>query len=344
MVKEKKITAKKVPSQKWKYVFLPILMVIFIISFSFPLVYYEKKYENRIFPGITIAGIEFGNRKVSDVENYFKQKNVPFNEILLTLSFEDTIATLSASDLSVSYDCNLSGTQAYSIGRSGQLLSDTYQKWRAFTTGINLPSVLNMNNEIIEEKLTQLAQAIDIPAEDALFQFEKGKVGVFKISKDGRALNINQAKQLISSYINAYAKETDLESPVINIKLPVDKLIPNITTENSNNFGIKELIGYGSSKFHGSIPGRVHNVNLAASKIHGHLIPPGTEFSFNNIIGDISSSTGFQPAYIIKEGRTVLGDGGGVCQVSTTLFRAALNSGLPITERHAHAYRVHYYE
>jgi len=67
-------------------------------------------------------------------------------------------------------------------------------------------------------------------------------------------------------------------------------------------------------------------------------------FSFNKSLGDVSADTGFEQAYIIKEGRTVLGDGGGVCQVSTTFFRAALNAGLPILERHAHAYRVHYYE
>ncbi|MBI5619631.1 VanW family protein, partial [Candidatus Gottesmanbacteria bacterium] len=65
---------------------------------------------------------------------------------------------------------------------------------------------------------------------------------------------------------------------------------------------------------------------------------------FNDAVGDISAATGYQSAYIIKEGKTVLGDGGGVCQVSTTLFRAALDAGLTIIERRAHAYRVHYYE
>ena len=83
---------------------------------------------------------------------------------------------------------------------------------------------------------------------------------------------------------------------------------------------------------------------LAASKFDGILIPPGETFSFNKQIGDISALTGYQPAYIIKEGKTVLGDGGGVCQVSTTLFRAAINAGLPVVDRTAHAYRVSYYE
>lgn len=83
---------------------------------------------------------------------------------------------------------------------------------------------------------------------------------------------------------------------------------------------------------------------LAASKFNGVLVKPGETFSFNDVLGDVSAYTGFQQAYVIKEGKTVLGDGGGVCQVSTTLFRAIINAGLPVVERAAHAYRVGYYE
>jgi vancomycin resistance protein YoaR len=74
------------------------------------------------------------------------------------------------------------------------------------------------------------------------------------------------------------------------------------------------------------------------------LLSPGEVFSFNQAVGDISAETGYKQAYVIKEGRTVLDDGGGVCQVSTTLFRAVLYAGLPVIERTAHAYRVGYYE
>jgi vancomycin resistance protein YoaR len=78
--------------------------------------------------------------------------------------------------------------------------------------------------------------------------------------------------------------------------------------------------------------------------MNGVLIAPDEVFSFNKAIGDISRYTGYKEAYVISGGKTILGDGGGVCQVSTTLFRAALNTGLPIEERHGHAYRVGYYE
>ncbi len=107
---------------------------------------------------------------------------------------------------------------------------------------------------------------------------------------------------------------------------------------------LKKLLSIGKSDFSHSIPERIHNIILASSKFNGILIPKDKIFSFNEIVGEISSLTGYKPAYIIKQGKTVLGDGGGVCQVSTTLFRAALNAGLPIIERIPHAYRVSYYE
>jgi len=134
------------------------------------------------------------------------------------------------------------------------------------------------------------------------------------------------------------------EEGALTIEVPVVTSQPKIATGDVNNLGIKELIGRGVSRFRGSIPNRVHNISLASSRYKGVLIAPGETLSFNKILGDVSGLTGFKQAYVIMEGRTVLGDGGGVCQVSSTLFRAALNAGLPIAERTAHAYRVGYYE
>jgi vancomycin resistance protein YoaR len=134
------------------------------------------------------------------------------------------------------------------------------------------------------------------------------------------------------------------DAKTLDLNIPVAKTLPDITTDQVNNFGIKQLIGRGTSTFYHSIPGRVHNVALASSRLNGTLVKPGETFSFNQALGDVSAFTGYQQAYIISEGKTILGDGGGVCQVSTTLFRALLNAGLPIMERQAHAYRVSYYE
>ncbi|NCU32515.1 MAG: vancomycin resistance protein, partial [Candidatus Moranbacteria bacterium] len=93
-----------------------------------------------------------------------------------------------------------------------------------------------------------------------------------------------------------------------------------------------------------SIPGRIHNVALTASRLNNTLVAPGETFSFNQTLGEISAATGFKEGYVIKGNRSELSAGGGVCQVSTTLFRALLNSGLKINLRLPHSYRVSYYE
>lgn len=344
MVKEKKSPKKKRSVYLLLLYFFGVCFIFLSLFVSSLVFFFEKTYRGRIYPGVRVDNIIFGGKSPEDAEEYFHEKSKPFSGLTVHLNFENNIATLSGKELDLSYDGKLAAVQAYAIGRSGNFLSDTYQKWRASTFGINLSSVFKINTDVIDELLINLAAMIDIPAQDALFQFEKGKVISFRLSKQGRFLDQTQTKKLVNSYIRTLAYE-DISIPQkIEILLPVEPAQPRVSTENSNNYGIKELLGTGTSKFAGSIPGRVHNINLAASKINGHLIPPETVFSFNEILGDVSAATGFQPAYIIKDGRTVLGDGGGVCQVSTTFFRAALNTGLPILERHPHSYRVSYYE
>lgn len=186
--------------------------------------------------------------------------------------------------------------------------------------------------------LSTVAKEIDQEVQEGLFEFNPAtkRVTAFKASLEGRKLNLDQTYKLTA---DALTNQTSK-----NITLPVVKVLPKIQTSDVNSLGIKELLGRGISNFAGSIPNRIYNVNLTASKINGVLIPPGEIFSFNQAIGDITAATGFKQAYVIKEGRTVLDDGGGVCQDSTTLFRAVLNAGLPVVRRTAHAYRVGYYE
>lgn len=200
-------------------------------------------------------------------------------------------------------------------------------------------SKIILKNEKITEFLSSIAPQINQAVQEPLFQVEntggeKPKIKEFKPPQEGYSLDTKQAAEKIAiAILNPGQKSVQLP---VNIEKPKNKL--------ANDLGINELIGRGVSNFAGSIPNRIFNVELAASKINGVLIAPGETFSFVNTVGDISSATGYKQAYVIKSGRTVLDDGGGVCQVSTTIFRAALNSGMPIVKRTAHAYRVGYYE
>lgn len=193
----------------------------------------------------------------------------------------------------------------------------------------------DFNEVAINKFVGEVSKKLDREAQNAKFVFADGKVEEFEPARDGVLVEKSKLADLI---------KLSLEGGDTNIIVPVKKTAPLITTDKINNLGIKELIGRGSSTYFHSIPGRVHNVALATSRINGTLVAPGETFSFNKTLGDVSKFTGYQSAYVIIGGKTVLGDGGGVCQVSTTLFRAVLDAGLPIDQRSAHAYRVGYYE
>lgn len=206
-------------------------------------------------------------------------------------------------------------------------------------------SFLDYGNKFDLEKIktysNEVAKKLNRSAQDSVFVVKDGKVQEFTPSKDGLVVSEDQLTNLI--FTNLSVLENSLEES-LSLNIPVETTPAKIKNEDVNNLGIKELLGKGTSHFKGSIPNRIHNVNLAQSRFKGVLVPPGETFSFNQYLGDVSSLTGYKAAYVIKDGKTVLGDGGGVCQVSTTLFRAILAAGLPIVERRPHSYRVGYYE
>ena len=201
------------------------------------------------------------------------------------------------------------------------------------------------NNEAINTLIGNIAVNIERAPQNPLFAFQPDqggtKVSEFAPAKPGVKVDSEKTAEVIKAKLAELESNEDKST---SGQVAVNLTEPDVTTDKVNNLGINELIGRGKSTFRGSISSRVYNVNLAATRLNGILIKPGEVFSFNNALGDVDKLTGYKEAYVIKDGKTVLGDGGGVCQVSTTLFRAALDAGLPIIERRAHAYRVGYYE
>ncbi|MCR4256578.1 MAG: VanW family protein [Candidatus Uhrbacteria bacterium] len=126
--------------------------------------------------------------------------------------------------------------------------------------------------------------------------------------------------------------------------LHLKRITPMIVGEDAERLGITELLGVGRSNFSGSPTNRRRNIALGKSRMNGVLIPPGGIFSQLNVLGEIDGAHGWLPELVIKGDKTVPEYGGGLCQVGTTSFRAALASGLPIVERRSHSYRVRYYE
>ncbi len=194
----------------------------------------------------------------------------------------------------------------------------------------------NVRIDIDEIAMTTLIENIALEVDrnprGQVLEVDGDKAVEFVSSEDGLKLKIKE------SVVEALHQIRNKNS---EIALVVEVTNP---PESENQFGIEEILGVGSSRFKGSASSRIHNIGLASSRVDGILVPPSEIFSFNEAVGPINRDTGYTSAWIISKGRTILGDGGGVCQVSTTVFRAALNAGLPIVERNAHSYRVSYYE
>lgn len=260
------------------------------------------------------------------------------------LNFNPVELPVTLAPVAVDPD-ELIAAQAKAAAIKNKSLKLTHQDKVITIKGQELISLIGLNGSWSEAEIASLAARlagqINRPTQDAVFQFGGRAVSEFKPALAGLTLNEPAANLVIVAGLERLA---DDEAGEQTIALTVAETAPKITTESVNNLGIKELIGKGESTFHGSIASRKHNVALTAGRLNGIIVPPGEVFSFNQAVGDISLATGYQSAYIIKDGRTILGDGGGVCQDSTTMFRAALNAGLEIIERHPHSYRVSYYE
>jgi vancomycin resistance protein YoaR len=180
-----------------------------------------------------------------------------------------------------------------------------------------------------------IASEIDRPATDAQLRWTQNGVTVVRESADGLRLDQAAASRAIVNQAASDNREIALTTTVSR---------PSLTSDPALLDGIKQLVATGSSKFAGSSPERVNNIQVAAAKLDGAVVLPGQTFSFLNALGPITTEAGYQEGLTIQGDATVPGVGGGVCQVSTTLFRAAFYSGLPIVERHQHTYRVGYYE
>ena len=193
-------------------------------------------------------------------------------------------------------------------------------------------------DDLLLAYLADLASRTAIRPQNPRFIFndDTRQLDLLSSAVTGRELNLPESLAAIQAAISAHQNSAVLS---------FTNLMPKVSdASTSAELGITELVHEESSYFFGSSEPRIQNIEKAASEFHGLLIAPGATFSMGANMGDISLDNGYSEALIIFNGRTIEGVGGGVCQVSTTLFRAAFFAGFPIEERHPHAYRVSYYE
>lgn len=195
------------------------------------------------------------------------------------------------------------------------------------------------NPEAIATFIAMLGDQVNQDPVDAVFGVaDNASVVVTAPEKLGRTLQASESAQAIVSALQ------NADGGALSITLPTITVTPKIVAADRERLGLKELIGEGKSNFKGSPKNRVFNIKRALLQFQNVIIAPGEEFSFVDYLGDVDGEHGYLPELVIKNNQTTPEFGGGICQVSSTVFRAAIYSGLKITERRNHAYAVQYYK
>jgi len=198
-------------------------------------------------------------------------------------------------------------------------------------------TVFQIDKTKLKEYLTALNQTTQKkPVNVQLKADENGNISIAKKEIYGSTLDMDKILDNALFYFGNLPTKK-------NIRLPVKTTAPTLTSDNYQSLGIKQKIGHGESNFRGSPKNRIHNIHVATGKFEGIVVPPGETFSFIKNLGEVNGDTGYKEELVIKNHKTIPEFGGGVCQVSTTLFRSAVHAGLEITERRNHAYPVQYY-
>lgn len=197
---------------------------------------------------------------------------------------------------------------------------------------------VGLSSDAIRNFLMNIAPGLSRDPQNARFIFndDTHQLELIQSAVIGRALDVDSSLQQINQQILAGQHSVNLVMQTTN---------PPVTNDaTAKSLGINELTSVYTSYFYGSDASRIQNITTSASRFHGLLVAPGESFSMADALGDVSLDTGYSEALIIFGDRTIKGVGGGVCQVSTTLFRTVFFGGYQVDERWFHAYRVKYYE
>ncbi len=185
----------------------------------------------------------------------------------------------------------------------------------------------------LEPKLSAIFKLLTREGKDARFNLENGSW----VARQRSAWTVDE-KATRANLLAALKAGKSSATIALKVKAPQRNV------RNWAESGITTLYGKGISSFKGSPEFRVRNIVVGASKLDNDYVAKGAELDFNTSVGAINKATGFVKGFVIVGGTLEKEDGGGICQVSTTLFRAAYSSGLPITERFEHSHRVSYYD
>ena len=303
-----------------KFIYLSIIVIIAFSTVGIAPVYKDKK----IHKNITIESISVGKLTKEEAVNIL-EKTYPLDNF--NINYNNESWTIKPEDIELSFHIEERVDEALNYTRSKSIWNNIKRKGKL---NINKPYNIKIKatyNEVkLSKQLEKIYEKVNVEAVDATFYVEPSGEIKRSESKEGRDVDISKLKDDIYNMIN--------KKKIKDINLPVLTLYPKTSTKQVKS--INSILGQFSTSFNDSTS-RGSNIHVAGESTSDVLLMPGETFSYNKKTGARNWVNGYQSAPIIVGGRVVNGEGGGVCQVSTTIYNAALLSGLTIDEVHNHS-------
>lgn len=319
-----------------KYLATSLLLLILVLL---TIIYYDRGVafsagRETILPGVKIANVDFSglNRqqglvRLAEIEQDLLKTTV-------TLSHQGDSWPLDLSQIGLEIDAEKTLQHALALGQEGPLLKRWQLRHRIKQQGYNLPPVFKIDTKRLAEAVNGLAGQLNVAPVNALLNINEQDQVVITPSKNGQRIDVERLAQVLRQEL--------LVSDNITLALPVTTVPPEYSTEDIEAMGINGLLASYTTKYDAKIVNRAYNIKVAANALDGLIVAPGEEVSFNEVVGPRSSEAGYKSAGVIVNNQLVDDLGGGVCQVSTTLYNAVLLAGLELVERYNHSLPVSY--
>jgi vancomycin resistance protein YoaR len=314
-----------------KFLFLFYFWVVLV--FAVILAYFMMS-SGKMISGLKVAGINIGGYPVAKASKSLAFRLSPRTNKKITLIYNNRTLTVVPSAIGISIDIGATVNKAYQAGRTGPLWNRFVTRGRAYRRGIDTEPVFQYNQNTLDSFYRLLDAIIAVePIRSVITVNRQGEIS-FTPSRTGRSIDRRLLTRLL---------EKAVTSPKLGrIEIPIVNLVPPLTENDISQWGLSQIMAIYSTKFDPSKADRVQNIKTACIALDNSLIYPGQSFSFNTWVGPRVTEAGYKEAPVIFMGKLVPGVGGGICQVSSTLYNAVLLSNLKIVQRFNHSLPINY--
>ena len=312
------------------------LAVIGLLTAGFAVnqAYAEAKQGDKILDNIYIGEVAVGGMNKDEAKQAVDAYVKEIQNTKMKLSVNEKSITATAKQLGVDWENTGVVDEAVMIGKSGSLITRYKDKKDLEHEPKKLEVTFGTNEADIKKYLTEHAEKVNQEAVDGGLLRENGS---FKITggEEGIAVNVEESAKKIAAYIT-----NDWDTKEAEIALSADVVQPRGSKEQLSK--VKDVLGTFSTDYSSSSSGRAMNVSNGCSRINGALLYPGDQFSVYEAVSPFDAENGYALAGSYENGTVVETYGGGICQVSTTLYNAVIRAELKIKERYAHSMIVNY--